>query len=222
MFRILRIIAIVLIIQSLFLALSGVISSAQTKGQNYLGASLKTVRARTNGGQELFVQKIIFVSDESPASDADLRKGDLIIAIGGYTPESAEKWAEEIKKIPGSETLDVRILREDTELALSIKLRPRDKIAIELAQIGGMTVLDNSWGVLATRIQSILRRNRCESATKFYAFWSYEQQGCKVCGDSEPFGCRIVSAGCQLNVERYNELTTRWNNFVYQCHVANQ
>jgi membrane-associated protease RseP (regulator of RpoE activity) len=221
MSSILRTIGMMLIIQSLLLALSGLASSAPNGEPNYLGIDVHALAKAlpTNGGQKTIVLEVLFVSDESPASEAGLRKGDLIVAIGTYTPDSVEKWNQEIKKVAGLETLYLRILREATEMSFSIKLRPNDNIPIELAEVGGARVIDNSWGELATRIQSIIRRNRCDSAKKYYGIWSFERQGCKACGNKDSKCQGVQSVLCQFVVKRYNDLTREWNNFVYNCQV---
>jgi hypothetical protein len=84
MFSRLHIVATLLILSAFFPALSVSTSSAQGREPSYVGVEIRPLirTLPTKAGKKTIFLEIFFVADESPASEAGLRKGDLIFGIG--------------------------------------------------------------------------------------------------------------------------------------------
>ena len=95
------------------------------------------------------------VFENSPASRAGLRTGDVIVAVNGASVESREALNTATATMKSGERLRLRVMRgnEVTELALTASDPPANLGLTILSQISGITARDGSRGVVIYDIE---------------------------------------------------------------------
>jgi Do/DeqQ family serine protease len=135
-----------------------VVAAAKNGGKQvrrpWLGASLQAVSkdiADTLGLERPSGALVADMSDQGPASDAGLKRGDVITAIDGQPIEDRESLGYRLATKPLGGVANLTVLRNNKELRLSLKLVPapevpaRDPVKLSgTAPFSGLTAVNLS------------------------------------------------------------------------------
>jgi serine protease Do len=104
---------------------------APPAGQSYLGVHLmdmRAERAREIGMGEPYGVEIISVASGSPAEQAGVRKGDVIIRYAGQRVEGQEQLVRLVRETPVGRKVELTVFRGGSEVQLAVEIGER-KIA---------------------------------------------------------------------------------------------
>lgn len=152
------------------------------KGKVTRGWSGLTVQARleaTGGGPGVVISD---VADASPAAEAGLRAGDLVVACDGQPIEGAEEKAVahfnrlETSRLPG-EPLAVEFLRDGTRQSVGLTLAERQPAQADDVELRG-------WGAVVRDLtRELVRTERLPEAA---GVWLENIRPAGPCGQAEP------------------------------------
>ena len=101
------------------------ILSGQQVKHAYIGLSMQTVTPRVAKRNDLSVDYGAYVAgllDDSPAEDAGIKKGDVIVSIGGERVVSADAAIIAVRSHKIGETVPVEIMRGEDRLTINVTL----------------------------------------------------------------------------------------------------
>ncbi|HEY4643478.1 MAG TPA: PDZ domain-containing protein [Bacteroidota bacterium] len=108
-------------------------SSAQMKMYQYttgtwLGVSIQDVTEELAGEKKLAVKEGAYVNevlDDSPAKDAGIRQGDVIVKFDGRDIDDADDLVRAVRKTDAARSVDIVLNRDGKDQKISVTLRER-------------------------------------------------------------------------------------------------
>jgi len=94
-------------------------------GGSRLGVTLEELspaEARELGLDPPRGARVIGIEDESPAEDAGLRKGDVIVAFDGVTVRSTRQLARLVRETPAARSVEIEVARDGSRETLTAEL----------------------------------------------------------------------------------------------------
>lgn len=108
--------------------------NADQKG-GYLGVQVQDITRALKRARDLATDEgalVNRVEDESPADEAGIRRGDVIVAIDGKSVEDSGELIDAVRSLKPGKEVDVVVLRGDSKKTISVELgeRPKNQIGI--------------------------------------------------------------------------------------------
>ena len=128
-----RPVLIITLITSLFMILN-VAASAKKKG--WLGVSIVSVNEEVKEDWDLSVDKgvlVTYVIDDSPAEEAGIKKGDVILKYEGRSVRYSDELVEYVRKTPPGERAKIEIDRNGKSRKFEVEIeKMKNKVTIEV------------------------------------------------------------------------------------------
>lgn len=128
-----------------FLLMFGLTAATRTSGEAWLGVMLQSLTDDLREAMELDgdVEGILIteVVDHSPADEAGLEEGDIIVSLEGETATSAKDLVSAIRGHSPGDKVDISVLRDGRQRRFSVELGERKyekKKVIRIGDAGGL------------------------------------------------------------------------------------
>jgi serine protease Do len=121
-----------------FAAIGGVSLGAQEihmfqAGGGYLGISIRDIDSEDVADLRLPTERGVYienVADESPAREAGLSEGDVVVEFSGQEVMSVRQFQRLVNETPPGRSVDVRVWRNGTDQMLRVEVGKRSGMAI--------------------------------------------------------------------------------------------
>lgn len=124
------------------------IISGETVTHAYIGLSMQTVNSQNAQANNLSVDQgayVVEVFDDSPAAEAGIEAGDIVIAMDGEEITSADGMILAVRGHDIGETVDVTVMRGDEEMTFSVTLGSDETLQEMQSQDTGDNGNDNGY-----------------------------------------------------------------------------
>jgi S1-C subfamily serine protease len=106
----------------------GLLFAPAVASQSYLGVHLMDVgeeRAAELGMKEAYGCEIMSVASDSPAEQAGIRKGDVIVRYAGQRVEGQEQLVRLVRETPIGRKVEMAVFRGGSEVSLAVEIGER-------------------------------------------------------------------------------------------------
>lgn len=117
-------------------------------GQSYLGVQIRDITANEVGNLQLPGESGVFivrVEEDSPAAQADLQEGDVILELGRFTVSSVRQFQRLVSETPPGRQVELVIMRQGQRISKRVPLEERKFSGLSGFGIGAIELPPWRW-----------------------------------------------------------------------------